>query len=130
MTETKRTNANRLLWTLQSLMALLFLFAGTMKFVLPPEKMQGPIALPLWFLHFIGIAEITGAVGLIVPGLAHVRTGLTPLAALGLLVIMIGATVLTVATMGALPALLPFVVGAIVLTIGWARWRVVPLRAS
>lgn len=127
MTTKGRNITNRVLWTAQTLVALLFLFAGTMKFLMPPEKMQSPIALPLWFIYFIGVCEITGAFGLILPGLVRIQTRLTPLAATGLLVIMIGATVLTIATMGIAPALFPFVVGLIVSAIAWGRWRVVPL---
>jgi uncharacterized membrane protein YphA (DoxX/SURF4 family) len=128
MTQAASKNANRALWTAQILLALLFLFAGTMKFVLPVEKMQGPIALPLAFIRFIGTAEILGAIGLILPGLFRIRTALTPLAAAGLVVIMTGATVLTIAGMGVAPALLPLVVGVVATTIAWGRWRVAPLR--
>jgi uncharacterized membrane protein YphA (DoxX/SURF4 family) len=127
MTQKTARNANRLLWTAQILLALLFLFAGAMKFVLPPEKLQGPIALPLAFIRFIGTAEVLGALGLILPGLLRIRVELTPLAAAGLVIIMTGATVLTVAGMGVAPALLPFIVGAIATTIAYGRWRVVPL---
>ena len=120
--------ANRLLWTAQILLALLFLFAGVMKFVMPIEKMQGPIALPLTFIRFIGTAETLGALGLILPGLFHIRTALTPLAASGLVIIMAGATVLTIAGMGVAPAVFPFVVGVIASAVAYGRWRMVPLR--
>src|SRR5438874_4214123 len=105
MTQQTARNANRLLWTAQILLALLFIFAGTMKFVLPPEKMQGPIALPLAFIRFIGTAEVLGALGLILPGILRIRVELTPLAAAGLVIIMTGATVLTIVGMGVGPAL-------------------------
>ncbi|MFN2517005.1 MAG: DoxX family protein, partial [Pyrinomonadaceae bacterium] len=49
--------------------------------------------------------------GLILPGLLRIRPGLTPLAAAGLVIIMIGATVLTIAGDGVGPALIPLVVG-------------------
>ena len=52
-----------------------------------------------------------GAIGLILPGLLRLRPGLTPLAAAGLVIIMIGATVLTRASGGVAPALIPLVVG-------------------
>lgn len=123
-----RTRTNRLLWTAQIVIALLFAFAGAMKFIMPADKMQGPFALPIGFIHFIGICEITGAFGLILPGLFRIQTRLTPLAALGLGVIMVGASVLTAAGMGVAPALFPAVVGLIVAYIAWGRSRVVPLR--
>ncbi|RPJ82398.1 MAG: DoxX family protein, partial [Acidobacteria bacterium] len=85
------------LWACQGLLALLFLFAGGIKLVLPLEALKGPIELPGLFLRFIGVVEVLGALGLVLPGLLRIRTGLTPLAAAGLLIIMIGATSLTVA---------------------------------
>lgn len=54
MSQTTARNTNRLLWTAQVLLALLFLFAGTMKFVLPVEKMAGPLGFSGAFIHFIG----------------------------------------------------------------------------
>src|SRR6476620_11549578 len=103
---------NIVLWILQILLGLLFMCSGSMKFVMSAEQMtQGsPVALPIWFLHFIGICEILGGVGLILPWLTGITRGLTPLAASLLIVIMIGATV--VSAMGSIPtAILPFVVG-------------------
>ena len=127
MTQTNLRTANRALWTAQILIALLFLFAGVMKFVLPMDKMQGPIALPAGFIRFIGIAEITGAFGLILPGLLRIRPTLTSLAASGLVVIMTGATVLTIVGMGIAPAIFPLVVGVVAAAIAYGRWRVAPL---
>ena len=83
------------LWIVQGLLAALFLFAGGAKLVLPLDQMTGPVALPGWFLRFLGVAEVLGALGLILPGLLRIRPGLTPLAAAGLVIIMIGATVIT-----------------------------------
>jgi uncharacterized membrane protein YphA (DoxX/SURF4 family) len=128
MSQTTSRNTNRLLWTAQILLALLFLFAGTMKFVLPAEKMAGPLGFSVAFIHFIGIVELLGALGLILPGLFRVGTALTSLAAAGLVVIMIGATTLTVIAMGVVAALFPLVVGVFAAGVAYARWRVVPLR--
>src|SRR6267154_6581604 len=89
---------NVVLWILQSLLAALFMFAGVMKFIMPIEEMTKQIALPGWFLHFIGVAEILGAIGLVLPGILRIRTGLTPLAAAALAVIMIGATAVNLKT--------------------------------
>src|SRR5689334_3016585 len=86
------------LWSLQVLLALLFLFAGSMKLFTPIEVLRAQMSLPLpdWFVSFTGIAECAGALGLILPGLLRIKRGLTPLAACGLMVIMLGATVLTI----------------------------------
>src|SRR3989441_11224735 len=99
------------LWIVQGLLALLFLWAGGIKLVLPLEKLTGPIPLPGPFLRFIGVAEVLGAVGLILPGLLRIRPGLTPLAAAGVVIIMIGATVIRLAGGDVVMALVPLVGG-------------------
>lgn len=113
---------NTLLWTTQGLLALLFLFAGGSKLLLPLSALKGPIALPGWFLRFIGAAEVLGGLGLVLPGLFRVRQSLTPLAASGLVTIMIGATAMTAATMGVLPALFPCAVGALAFSVAYGRF--------
>jgi hypothetical protein len=110
------------LWIVQGLLALLFLFAGGMKLVLPLEALKGPVVLPGPFVRFIGVAEVLGALGLILPGLLHIRPGLTPLAAAGLVLIMIGATVVTVAGGQLVPALIPVVVGLLAAFVAYSRW--------
>src|SRR5829696_6592543 len=86
------------LWIVQGLLALLFLFTGGIKLVLPLEVLTEGSPVPGWFVRFLGVAEVLGAIGLILPGLLRIRPGLTPLAAAGLVIIMIGgATVLALA---------------------------------
>lgn len=121
---------NTALWILQGLLALLFLFAGGMKLVLPIEEMTKDIALPGLFLRFIGVAEVLGGLGLILPGLSNIRPGLTPLAAAGLVIIMIGATVLSFATGGFAAALFPFVVGLLLVFVTYGRWSLAPQRET
>jgi hypothetical protein len=111
------------LWIVQGLLALLFLWAGGMKLVLPLEKLTGPIPLPALFMRFIGVAEVLGAIGLILPGLLHIRPGLTPLAAIGLLIIMIGATVITLMSGEIGMAVMPLVVGLLLAFVAYGRWR-------
>jgi DoxX-like family len=120
----------RALWILQGLLALLFLFAGGMKLVMPIEDMTKDVALPGLFLRFIGVAEVLGGIGMILPGLVGIRPGLTPLAATGLVIIMIGATVLTLATGGVGPALFPLVVGLLLAFVAYGRWRHAPHGGS
>jgi uncharacterized membrane protein len=126
-TSTART-ANRLLWTAQTLAALLFLFAGATKFILPAEKLQqGPIVFSLAFMYFIGACECLGAVGLLLPALTRIRTELTPLAAAGLTIIMIGATTVSILAMGVVAGAFPAVVGLVTAAIAYGRTRLVPL---
>ena len=111
------------LWIVQALLAAMFVFAGGMKLVLPLDKLTGPVALPGWFLRFIGVCEVLGGVGLILPGLLRIRPGLTPLAAVGLVVIMIGAIVITL--IGGQPgaALISLLVGLLAAFVAYGRWR-------
>ncbi len=118
------------LWIVQGLLALLFLWAGGIKLVLPLEKLVGPIPLPGLFLRFIGVAEVLGAIGLILPGLLRIRPGLTPLAAAGLVLIMIGATVLGLVGGDVAMALIPLVVGLLAAFVAYGRWRLAPHRGS
>src|SRR5438094_3305518 len=116
------------LWIVQGLLAAVFLFTGGMKLVLPLEKMTGPVPLPGLFIRFLGVAEILGAIGLILPGLLRIRPGLTPLAAAGLVIITIGATVFTLATSEAPLALIPLVLGLLAAFVAYGRWRLAPIR--
>jgi len=118
------------LWIIQGLLALLFLWAGGMKLVLPLEQLAGPIPMPGLFMRFIGVAEVLGAIGLILPGFLHIRPGLTPLAAVGLLIIMIGATVITLMSGGIGMAVIPLVVGLLLAFVAYGRWRHIQMRTS
>jgi uncharacterized membrane protein YphA (DoxX/SURF4 family) len=124
----ERGRLSIVLWVVQLLLAALFLFAGGTKLILPPEKMAGPIALPVSFLRFLGVAEVLGGLGLVLPGLLRIKPGLTPLAAACLLIIMIGATVMGFATGPVLGVLIPFIPALLLVFVVYGRWRLVPLR--
>jgi uncharacterized membrane protein len=119
------------LWILQGLLAALFLFAGVSKFVMPAEELTKgmPDWLSISFLHFIGVCEALGGIGLILPALLRIKPGLTPLAAAGLVIIMIGATAVTLMTGPVAPALIPLVTGLLVAFVGYGRWKLAPLQA-
>jgi len=119
---------NYALWIVQGLLALLFLYAGGMKLVLPLEALTGPLPMPGLFLRFIGVAEVLGALGLILPGLLRIRPGLTPLAAGGLVIIMIGATVISLKAGDVSVVLIPLVVGILAAFVAYGRWRKAPHR--
>ena len=118
---------SRALWIVQGLLAALFLFAGVMKLVLPLDQMTGAIPLPGAFLRFIGVVEVVGAVGLILPSLLRIRPGLTPLAAGGLVIIMVGAVWITVAGGDVASAVIPLLVGILTAFVAYGRWRLAPL---
>ena len=114
---------NIALWVVQGLLALAFLFAGSSKLFLPIEVMtaQMPIPLPGLFLRFLGAAEVAGALGLILPGLFRIRPGLTKIAAACLLIIMIGATTMTL-MVGSVVGMLPtLVLGLLCIAVAYGR---------
>ena len=123
---------NVALWIVQGLLAALFLFAGGIKLVTPIEEMlkQMPLALPGWFLRVTGVVEVLGAIGLIVPWLTGIRPGLTPLAAAGLALVMVGAVIFTILAGDIAMALMPLVVGLLCGFVAYGRWRLAPHPAS
>jgi DoxX-like protein len=118
------------LWIVQGLLAALFLFAGGVKLVMPIAELEKQAGMPGWFLRFIAVTEVLGALGLVLPGLLRIRPGLTPLAAAGLVIIMLGATVITLATGAIAPAMMPLVVGLLAAFVAYGRWQVAPLHGA
>lgn len=93
-----KRNVNTILWIGQSLLAALFLYSGVMKSTQSEQKLvasgqTGVEGLSQALIRFIGIAEILGAAGLVLPVLMNVMPVLTPLAAIGLGLIMILAAI-------------------------------------
>ena len=126
---------NILLWIIQILLALLFLFAGGTKFYYTIEQMRaaGPpnqILFPGWFIHFIGVCEILGALGLVLPGLFRTKHSLTTLAAIGLTIIMIGATVVTAMTGGVGPAIANLIICLLCAFVAYGRTKLRPFSGK
>ncbi|HEU0167124.1 MAG TPA: DoxX family protein [Chloroflexota bacterium] len=122
----ERTGSRRrsaVLWTIQGLLGATYLMTGLMKLVSPADVLAAsmPVALPILFLRFIGLCELAGALGLVLPGLTHVKPRLTPIAASGLVIIMAGATIITALTMGVAPAAGPLVLGLLAAYVAYAR---------
>jgi hypothetical protein len=111
------------LWIAQGLLAALFLFAGGMKLVVPAAALAAQSHMPGEFIEFIGVCETLGALGLILPGLLHIQERLTPLAAAGLVIIMIGAVVTTIAQGQGPAAVVPAVVGLLAFYVARGRSR-------
>ena len=90
---------NIALWIVAGLLAAMFLMAGAMKLATPKSKLvENPqmgwaVEMPEGLIKFIGLAEVAGALGIILPGAFKVDTGLVGTAAIGLAVIMVGAIV-------------------------------------
>ncbi|MEX1019847.1 MAG: DoxX family protein [Litorilinea sp.] len=85
------------LWLLQILVAVAFLGAGFMKLTAPIDELAQTMtwvtALPVWLVRFIGLVEIAGALGLVLPALTRIQPQLTPLAGAALVLVMLLATV-------------------------------------
>jgi uncharacterized membrane protein YphA (DoxX/SURF4 family) len=112
-------------WTVQILLAVVFLFAGSTKLLLPAAALEQQGPFPAVFLRFIGLAELAGALGLVLPGLLGIHRELTSLAAAGLVIIMIGATISTIAVGAIAGAVVPFAVGLLAYYIARKYWSLV-----
>ncbi|HWO23384.1 MAG TPA: DoxX family protein [Kofleriaceae bacterium] len=121
--ETYPRKTRALLWTIQAVLALLFLFAGVVKLATPAAELAQQSPLPPLLLKFIGLAEAAGALGLVLPGLLRIGRSLTSLAAAGLVLIMAGATVITVAAGQIGPAVFPAVIGLLAAFVAYKRWE-------
>jgi hypothetical protein len=111
------------LWIVSGLLAALFLFAGGMKLVAPYEMLAESSPLPVLFVRFIGLAEVLGALGLILPAALRIRPCLAILAAIELAHVMLGAVLLTAAMGDATSALIPAIVGAVCVFVAIGRWQ-------
>jgi uncharacterized membrane protein len=124
---------NKALWILQILLGLFFALAsGAPKLLLPIESLPMPIPIPEAMLKLIGVAEVLGGLGLILPGTTHIKPGLTPLAAACLVVVTICATVYQLMAGQPESAIFAVVIGLLCAFVAYGRWRLVPLhgRAS
>lgn len=117
----RKTDA--LLWAAQALLALAFVFAGGMKLVMPVEALTAGTKLPGAFMRVVGVLEVLGGLGLVLPGLLRTRVVLTPLAAAGLVLVMAGATGATMATLGGAGTLVPVAFGTLLVLVAVGRWR-------
>jgi len=113
------------LWILQGLLAALFLFSGAMKFIMSVEQMTKGTSLSGGFIHFIGVCELLGGIGLVLPALLRIMPILTPIAASCLVIIMIGATYISL-PMGK-AAIGPAVFGLLLAFVAYGRFRLRPI---
>jgi putative oxidoreductase len=119
---------NITLWILQVLLALVFLAHGLLFLAPPPDiAAQMNAMLPGWFQLFLGVAEVLAAVGLTLPGLTRIRPGLVPAAAVGVMIIMVPATVLHLWRSEFSSAAITFVLLLIAAFVGYGRWRRLPI---
>lgn len=124
--QNKKPKIHYELWAAQILLALLFVFSGVSKFYLSATETTqiSNIHFSLNFYRFIGFCESLGGIGLILPSFLKIKPLLTPLAALGLFVIMLGATITTLLSRMGIKAIVPFVLSLVCLFIAYGRYKI------
>ena len=113
---------------MQVVLAIFFLYGGLVKLV-PLDSLPGAALiawllspLPKPFVYFTGISEMLGGLGLILPMYLRILPILTPLAAIGLIIEMIGATIFIPFFYGFAPVAIPVVTGLLLAFVGYGCW--------
>lgn len=117
------------LWIIASILALAFLATGAMKLAQPQEKLAASGMgwtedVPTSAIKAIGLAEVLGALGLIVPAVAGIATFLVPVAATGLAIVMVGAIITHLKRDEKQPALVAVVLASLALIVAVGRFGV------
>ena len=131
---------NVVLWTMQMLWGVFFSFTGFGKIMsLSPDVWNQTLHQPVAWFHvvpqglfvFIGVCEFLGGVGLILPATTRVKPKLTPLAALGLTLVMVIAAIFHIVR-GEFSFFVPMnlVLGGFAAFIAYGRWMVGPIVAE
>jgi DoxX-like family len=122
---------NRLLWVLQVLLALAFLAHGLL-LLFPPASLveQMNASMSPAFRMFLGVAEVVAAVGLTLPGMTGIQPWWTPWAALGIMIVMISATIYHVMRNEISSAATTLVLLVMATYVAYMRWKVMPIVQS
>lgn len=132
------TNSNKklniVLWIAQSLLAAMFLMAGAMKLTSPIETLSESLpwvtAVPAALVRIIGLSELLGGLGLLLPSVLRIKPQLTVWAGIGLAAVMVLAAIFH-GSRGEFSAIgMNVVLMAIALFIAWGRNKKVPIRAK
>jgi uncharacterized membrane protein YphA (DoxX/SURF4 family) len=118
---------NVVLWVLQAALAAVFLGAGLPKIAKPKEELVAPMgewvnSFPAPGLKLLGLVEVLGAVGLVVPPLVGIAPVLSPLAAAGIVVIMVGAVVAHARESERSKIAMNVVLGVLAAVVAWGRF--------
>jgi putative oxidoreductase len=132
MTTKNHKTLNIAFWVAQALLASMFLMTGIMKSTQPIEELGKSMPwvndFSVAMVRFIGVSELLGSIGLLLPALLRIKPILTPLAALGLFTIMVFAFIYHI-TKGEYQVLgFNLILGAIALFIAWGRYKKVPIQ--
>lgn len=122
---------NIFLWVLQFLLGILFLSIGIEHFALPPglpERVAWMYDLSPVMHLFSGVAEILAALGLILPGLTRIQTRLTPLAALGIVLLMAGASAWHITRGEFANVFINILIALLAGIVAYGRWKLAPFK--
>ena len=119
---------NVVLWVLQVLLAAAFLAHGWILLV-PPASIveQMNATMPRWFQLFLGVAEVAAAIGLTLPGMTGIQPRFVPLAAAGIMIVMISATIFHLMRSEWSSAVITFILLVIATFVAHMRWRIRPI---
>jgi uncharacterized membrane protein YphA (DoxX/SURF4 family) len=119
---------NVLLWVLQVLLALAF-FAHGCLVLFPPAAIAAQMyaAFPRGFWLFLGVAEVLAAVGLTLPGLTRIQPWLVPSAAVGIMFVMVSATIYHLSRGEVSSAITTIVLLVMATYLAYMRWKVAPI---
>jgi len=125
----KFSKLNAALWLTQGALAVLFLMSGSTELTMAADEIPAKFGMdiPVWFMRFNGACEVAGALGLILPSVTRIRPALTPLAACGLVVIMVGATTVMVIAGPAGGWIFPLLVGMAAAFVAYGRTHLAPI---
>ena len=122
---------NVTLWIMQALLALAFGMAGLMHATRPIAELSKTMGwtanAPEALVRFIGLAELAGALGLILPGLTRIKPGLTAWAATGLATMMVLAGFVHISRSEASMLTVNVVLGGLAAFVAWGRFRKAPI---
>ena len=121
---------NVVLWILQVLLAVAFFAHGWLLLAPPPDI--APLlleSLPRWFWVFLGVAEICAAVGITLPGVSRIQPWLVTWAAVGIMIVMVSATIYHVIRDEISSAVITFVLLIMATFVAYMRYRVLPIAA-
>ena len=122
---------NIALWILQGLLAAAFLAHGVLLLV-PPADIAALMLeqLPRGFWLFLGVAEVAAAIGITLPGITRIMPRLVPAAAIGIVFVMISATIWHLMRAEWSSAVITFVMLLMAAYVAYMRWNVVPIQPA
>lgn len=124
---------NIALWVLQGLLGVYFFFTGVVHFIVPPG-LPAPMAwmyeLSPALHYFSGTAELLAGLGLILPGLTKIQTRLTPLAAAGLVLVMVGAAAWHIPRGEIQNIVMNLILAGLAGFVAYGRWKLSPLKGK